>query len=232
MKKFLILISTIIIGTNLAIADNNIDYEGPYFGLDYSYSIDGTQKSEERINRTTTTAYFNETDVGGAGSIGLSAGYNWALKNDIITGLEINHQTFLNNEFNSIWKVGGSVDNNYPAEVKMKHRTDYKVKYGFISSANNSLLYVTTGISNLKYNYHNTSDNLSTRYKKPVKLDGYLLGVGGEYPYKNNISIKGEFLKAKYDPSFISSSPPNNAGTGFSNYGEDSTLKLGFVYHY
>ena len=29
-------IPTIIIGTNLAIADNNIDYAGPYFGLDYS----------------------------------------------------------------------------------------------------------------------------------------------------------------------------------------------------
>ena len=188
-------------------------------------------KSEENVDGN-TTSYVNKTDVDGVESIGISAGYNWALENNIITGLEINHQTFLHNEFNSVWHTDGTPDNLYPAEVKMKHRTDYKVKYGFTHGVRNSLLYITAGISNLKYDYHNTADDLNSRYKQLTKLDGYLFGVGGEYPYKNNISIKGEFLKAKYDPSFISSSPPNNAGNGFSNYGEDSNLKLGFVYHY
>jgi outer membrane immunogenic protein len=194
-------------------------FAGPYVGVNAGYSVG---KSSSTLNtRYVPGSYFGTSDISqlnndGTKNLslrdftgGVQAGYNYPL-GDAVIGIEADFNSLASSDSSTITVPYQSVP-AYSITLYTKTQTDWlftlRPRIGYV--ANCTLFYITGGLAvvQLKTNntfsddylintpdYSNASESASVSQSKV----GGVIGGGIEYAFTQNLSVKAEYLYARF----------------------------------
>lgn len=195
-------------------------FSGPYIGLNAGYSV-----GNSRSTLSTTYvpgSYFGVSDISqlnndGTKNLslhdftgGVQAGYNYPISSDVVIGIEADFNSLSSSESHTI-TVPYLTAPESTFTLYTKTQTDWlftlRPRIGYV--ANCTLFYITGGlaVTQLKTNntfsddyqfgtpdFSNANESASASQSKV----GGVIGGGFEYAFTQNLSVKGEYLYARF----------------------------------
>lgn len=231
MKKLIII--TVSFLTSLQIQNvfaQTSNFDGFYSGISAGY-MSGKDRGKEYDGQGAINGYGQLTKPKGL-ITGIDAGFNKLLPNDIIIGAEISFSLINKKHSSAQYDSTGTIDERYPVNIKVQNKTDIKAKLGYIFNNNQSLAYLTTGLSfaNIKRSYDSQAYDESSS-KNNVR--GNILGFGMEHLLNKQLTLKAEFFQTKYKDTYVDTSATNGvAGYLEQQSYKDKTFKIGLNYYF
>jgi outer membrane immunogenic protein len=226
---------------------------GPYMGAGISYG-QGVKTGDNIYHPSILDGAFDTAknipyhyDVKAEGlSLGITAGYNFKFKDQIIYGLELEHNQSNNvrDEVNLTLPASAYYDGpcsmDSTAKQNLKAFDSLKLRVGFLPKENINI-YASMGpaVGKVKTNILHKWDGTVGGCDGPAEANdssnefGYAASLGAEYLINNHLALKAEYTRLDLGDSEIKQS--SNSITNFSTYNfknEYDFIKFGINYYF
>lgn len=225
MKKTILALSLLLSSTTVALAESS--FVGLYAGASLGY-VDGTDKDIElELN-----GYTAKTTPKG-GLLGLSAGYNMALQNNFVLGIEGDIE-FRRQDDRSVYLLNGVVDPRFPIKSDVLGALSIRPRLGYILNNEHTMAFVSGGLAGarIKRTYYN---NIAAppSISSTDNQYGWVASFGVEHFVRSNISVQTEARYADYGSNNVDTSQiyGPNCCTDHHDYKEFS-LRAGVIFHF
>jgi len=225
----------LVVASNVAIAEDKMNWAGPYVGVETGYSWvhdkdDGyipCKGGEFGCSKLGYRSDIADNRANGA-LLGINLGYNFLLPNRWLLGI--------GTEFKS---YGIDKQNAYSSDSRFQLKSSFDNKFSLLAKAgyllnDKSLIYVNGGWTNAKIKRDFLDEDLPQNSQShKTWQDGWTVGLGGEYNFYQNLTAKIEYRysdfgsESIYIPYFSSSSNNNQKQNTYQN-----EFTLGVAYHF
>jgi outer membrane immunogenic protein len=195
-KKLLVLLLSVVSTT--AMAGN--DFTGPYAGISLGYAS-GDDDGKE-YDAGVFDDYTQSTEPRG-GLLGVFAGYNWALANNMIIGIEGDYDA-RNADDSNFQKFMGIPDTGYTAKTDVKAAASLRGRLGYLFNNNMTMAYVTGGYATARIKRTFTDVEASFSQSSTNWQDGWTAGIGLEHAVMDKWSVRAEYRYADYGNKTVS----------------------------
>ena len=243
MKKLLLissLISLLSFSSTIS-AQAKSRFDGFYAGGELGY-VKGEDKGLEFSKLSTVgktfyqyKGYSYEASLDGA-SLGIFAGFNKEIKNNLIVGAEIDYSDYLDASTTTYMKQHDIVDVKYPFKTSLKESMSLRLKIGKSFNQDKTLGYLTAGFATINIERTYVDGYNFDSFAKTKRHEGFTIGAGIEHFISSKISLRAEYRYSDYGKVTI----PSGEGFGSTNphkYHErvryyDQSLRIGVAYHF
>jgi opacity protein-like surface antigen len=184
LLTFQVIVSLIILNTQISFAQNKINWEGPYVGVgiqSLNGGVNGNQESDSSV--------IHSRDIGGE-SIQFHIGYNKDLTqygiNNYIAGVELSYSDhdFL---FNGVKGKRDCPSSSFDCKSSINYSWTVKTKLGL--NYDNFLPNLFIGYTNNQITIRADRKDNTVFYGSTKKVEGILYGIGADYYLDNNSFI-------------------------------------------
>lgn len=222
-KKILVLLLSLFSTT--AMAGGN--FVGPYAGVSLGY-VDGQDDGKE-YDTGVFDDYTQSTDPSG-GLLGIFAGYNWALDNNMLIGVEADYD-FRNADDTEFQKDAGVTDTDYPVMTDLKAAASLRARLGYLFN-DKTMGYITAGYAAAKVKRTFNDITVPAAQSSTKWQDGWTAGIGVEHVVMDRMSLRAEYRYADYGDKTVSTDPLFGPDyTEEQNYDEQS-IRVGISYQF
>ena len=187
-----LLISLLLLSSNIWAGS----FEGNYFGVDLSY-MEADDIGKEYDLDGTWNLWKQDIKPKGAG-LGLNIGHNWIINNQYLVGLEFNYKKyFARDRVNQYAVDDGRICTGNPVQCRFDSKVNQSAsligKLGYLLN-DNAVIYGLGGYTTIDLERRIYDGWDQQRWIQHNKWqDGWTLGIGGEYIFKDNLSLKAEY---------------------------------------
>lgn len=214
----------LVAGCTQALADDR--FSGPYGGLSLGY-VKGDDSNVE-YDDNVANGYTAKTEPEGV-SYGVVVGYNWAVADNIMLGVEADYQ-LANEKDLTLFDYNGVPDADYPVSTELKNALSVRARAGYLFNANQTMAYVSAGYASaeLKRSYFSGAFSQSSTDRQ----DGWTAGIGIEHAPSDSLSVQVEYRYSDYGNIRVSSAEVyGNGYTEGQDYNQRS-LNMAVIYHF
>ena len=178
------------------------DWAGVYGGVDVAYVKGDDSGKEYAPNGSGYNGWRQDLDVTGSG-VGLRAGYNWVLGGNTVAGVEANYRNHgAKDKAFQIKEATGadcSPGSDCVFETKLKQSFSVTARLGY-SVTRELMLYGLGGYTRgqLSRVVHDGWSVTAGNYKNTKWQNGYVLGLGSEFAFTNNLSVSFEYRYSNF----------------------------------
>jgi len=201
----------------------NENFAGPFVGI-YTGVVEGKDTEQEYYN---SNIWPHSQTAGSAGGIlGLAAGYNFIMAENVLIGVEADVETRMQD--------GEGLHNglsNYPFKDKMKSSASLRMKLGYIFNDKKTLGFLTGGLTTIKWKATQTDNSIGRTVAGTKWSPGITIGGGLEHFIKSNVALNVSYRYSDYKYRHFDTS---SLWAGFverKDYDEHS-VRLGINYYY
>lgn len=223
-KKLLVLLLPLVSTT--AMAGN--DFTGPYAGVSLGY-VNGNDDGKEYVSGVFDN-YTQSTDPSG-GLLGVFAGYNWALENNLLIGIEGDYDA-RNADDTNLSKFSGVTDSRYPVNTDLMAAASLRGRLGYLFNANKTMTYVTAGYATarVKRTFHDTTVPASQSVTK--WQDGWTAGIGLEHAVMDKWSVRAEYRYADYGDKSVKTDQVYGTNSRQKQDYDEQSVRVSASYHF
>lgn len=223
-KNLLVLLLSFFSAT--AMAGN--DFTAPYAGVSLGY-VNGDDDGKE-YDTGVADGYTQNNDVNGS-QLGVFAGYNWPLANNMLIGVEADYDVS-NADDSNPQKDTGTPDPRYISKTDLKATASLRGRLGYLFNNNMTMAYVTAGYATAKVKRSFTDNNLPLTQSSTDWQDGWTAGIGLEHAVMDNWSVRAEYRHSDYGDQTVSTAIVYDGNfTEKQSYKEDS-IRVSASYHF
>lgn len=223
-KKLFVLLLSFFSAT--AMAGN--DFTGPHAGVSLGY-VNGNDSGKEYVSGVFDN-YTQSTDPKG-GLLGVFAGYNWTLENNLLVGIEGDYDARSVDDMN-LSKLSGVSDSRYPVKTDQKAAASLRGRLGYLFNTNKSMAYVTAGYATAKVK--RTFHNLSTPTSQSITKwqDGWTAGFGVEHAVMDKWSVRAEYRYADYGNKSVKTDQVYGINSEQKQDYDEHSVRVSASYHF
>lgn len=181
MKKILLSAATLAAMTTVSVAS-----ESSFFAAVYGGYMGSSTKVDANIGPTATAATnpTRASDLGGnGGQGGLMLGYNYAMENGAVVGLDVFGQ-FGSHEAKDT-NLGMAANLQYT--IKHKYAFGVAARFGYMFDTTHA--YLRVGYINGRFEMAQIANNAANTVNDKKNLNGLLLGLGADMPVGEMITV-------------------------------------------
>ena len=211
--------------SSVAIADDQMNWAGPYAGINTGYTWVHDKSEGSYYCKGGCSPLSNNAN---GASVGIDLGYNLALQNNFLVGIEAEFKSYDANKEGNVTDIYGYVIQKINSSLEKKF--SFLGKLGYLVN-DKTLAYVKGGWSNAQIKRDYTNDAFPTAVVESHKSwqDGWTLGIGSEYNFYQNLTAKLEYRYTDLESKSIYAS--NSSSTQTQNTRQNE-LNVGVAYHF
>ena len=219
----------LVVASNVAIAEDKMNWAGPYVGVETGYSWVHDKDDGYIPCKDSKSGCSDVADNRANGALlGLNLGYNFLLSNQWLLGIGTEFKSYSADKQNAY-----SSDNRFQLKSSFDDKFSLLAKAGYLVN-DKSLVYVNGGWTNAKIK-RDFIDRDLPQYSESHKAwqDGWTAGLGGEYNFYQNLTAKIEYRysdfgsESIYIPYFSNLSNNNQKQNTYQN-----EFTMGVAYHF
>ena len=213
------------VASSLAIAEDKMNWAGPYAGINTGYTWVHDKSEGSYYCKGGCSPLSNNAN---GASVGIDLGYNLALQNNFLVGIEAEFKSYDANKEGNVTDIYGYVIQKINSSLEKKF--SFLGKIGYLVN-DKTLAYVKGGWANaqIKRDYY-TDDTLPAVVESHKSWqDGWTLGIGSEYNFYQNLTAKLEYRYTDLESKSIYAS--NYSSTQTQNTRQNE-LNVGVAYHF
>ncbi|MBQ0756337.1 MAG: porin family protein [Amphritea sp.] len=200
------------------------DWSGAYIGASIGH-MDLQDKGTGYDVGGVPTRYTQTNSFDGS-SIGLTAGYNWKLRDTTLFGLETEYQHREDNSGSTFQYYEGAIDTDYSLDTEINEVVSLRARMGELFNHNKTLAYVSAGLAaaKVKRTWIDSTTETHTSWQS-----GWTAGIGLEHMYNQHLSIRTDLRRTDFGKQTVA------AELWSENYEQDLTensFTLGLVYNF
>ena len=213
------------VASSLAIAEDKMNWAGPYAGINTGYTWVHDKSEGSYYCKGGCSPLSNNAN---GASVGIDLGYNLALQNNFLVGIEAEFKSYDANKEGNVTDIIGSVMQKINSSLEKKF--SFLGKIGYLVN-DKTLAYVKGGWANaqIKRDYTNENDPTAVVESHKSWQDGWTLGIGSEYNFYQNLTAKLEYRYTDLESKSIYAS--NYSSTQTQNTRQNE-LNVGVAYHF
>ena len=216
------------VASSLAIAEDKMNWAGPYAGINTGYTWVHDKSEGSYYCKGGCSPLSNNAN---GASVGIDLGYNLALQNNFLVGIEAEFKSYDANKEGNVTDIIGSVMQKINSSLEKKF--SFLGKIGYLVN-DKTLAYVKGGWANaqIKRDYTNNDTPVVESHKS--WQDGWTLGIGSEYNFYQNFTAKLEYRYTDLGSKSIFASN-TVSGSDLSNQTQNTRqneLNVGVAYHF
>jgi outer membrane immunogenic protein len=183
--KKIILVTTLALTTNLQ-AQEDLDWSGPFIGLDVGY----TWTTDKKDNNSRDGNHYYSKNQDNGGLVGINTGYNFMLNEQWLLGITGEYRAY--DAQDSFDNLQNGVPNNVTTVSSVDQKVSLLAKLGYLIN-NKTLLFVAGGYATTEMTrkYDQRLPDRSEKHKD--WQNGWTLGFGGDYNFYQNFSANLEY---------------------------------------
>ena len=210
--------------SSVAIADDQMNWAGPYAGINTGYTWVHDKSEGSYYCKGGCSPLSNNAK---GASVGIDLGYNLALKNNFLVGIEAEFKSYDANKEGNVTDIYGYVIQKINSSLEKKF--SFLGKIGYLVN-DKTLAYIIGGWSNAQIKRDYTNDDLPAVVESHKSWqDGWTLGIGSEYNFYQNLTAKLEYRYTDLGSKSIYAS--NSSSTQTQNTRQNE-LNVGVAYHF
>ena len=210
--------------SSVAIADDQMNWAGPYAGINTGYTWVHDKSEGSYYCKGGCSPLSNNAN---GASVGIDLGYNLALQNNFLVGIEAEFKSYDANKEGNVTDIYGYVIQKINSSLEKKF--SFLGKLGYLVN-DKTLAYVKGGWSNAQIKRDYTNDDLPAVVESHKSWqDGWTLGIGSEYNFYQNLTAKLEYRYTDLESKSIYAS--NSSSTQTQNTRQNE-LNVGVAYHF
>ena len=213
------------VASSLAIAEDKMNWAGPYAGINTGYTWVHDKSEGSYYCKGGCSPLSNNAN---GASVGIDLGYNLALQNNFLVGIEAEFKSYDANKEGNVTDIIGTVTQKINSSLEKKF--SFLGKIGYLVN-DKTLAYVKGGWANaqIKRDYTNENDPTAVVESHKSWQDGWTLGIGSEYNFYQNLTAKLEYRYTDLESKSIYAS--NSSSTQTQNTRQNE-LNVGVAYHF
>ena len=213
------------VASSLAIAEDKMNWAGPYAGINTGYTWVHDKSEGSYYCKGGCSPLSNNAN---GASVGIDLGYNLALQNNFLVGIEAEFKSYDANKEGNVTDIIGTVTQKINSSLEKKF--SFLGKIGYLVN-DKTLAYVKGGWANaqIKRDYTNENDPTAVVESHKSWQDGWTLGIGSEYNFYQNLTAKLEYRYTDLESKSIYAS--NYSSTQTQNTRQNE-LNVGVAYHF
>ena len=213
------------VASSLAIAEDKMNWAGPYAGINTGYTWVHDKSEGSYYCKGGCSPLSNNAN---GASVGIDLGYNLALQNNFLVGIEAEFKSYDANKEGNVTDIYGYVIQKINSSLEKKF--SFLGKIGYLVN-DKTLAYVKGGWANaqIKRDYTNENDPTAVVESHKSWQDGWTLGIGSEYNFYQNLTAKLEYRYTDLESKSIYAS--NYSSTQTQNTRQNE-LNVGVAYHF
>ena len=213
------------VASSLAIAEDKMNWAGPYAGINTGYTWVHDKSEGSYYCKGGCSPLSNNAN---GASVGIDLGYNLALQNNFLVGIEAEFKSYDANKEGNVTDINGNVAQKINSSLEKKF--SFLGKIGYLVN-DKTLAYVKGGWANaqIKRDYTNENDPTAVVESHKSWQDGWTLGIGSEYNFYQNLTAKLEYRYTDLESKSIYTS--NYSSTQTQNTRQNE-LNVGVAYHF
>jgi len=226
-----------IVASNVAIAEDKMNWAGPYVGINTGYTWVNDKdegyasgKCKGRGDAACPASAINHVNDS---LIGADIGYNFLLQNNLLLGIETEFKSYNANK-ESNFTSSDVLYSSQQINSSFKNKFSFLGKIGYLVN-DKTLANVKGGWANAQIKRDYTGSHNDIESHKSWQ-DGWTLGVGSEYNFFQNLSAKLEYRYTDLGSKSIYASnmagiPPDGNAIQIQNTRQNE-LNVGVAYHF
>ena len=212
------------VASSLAIAEDKMNWAGPYAGINTGYTWVHDKSEGSYYCKGGCSPLSNNAN---GASVGIDLGYNLALQNNFLVGIEAEFKSYDANKEGNVTDIIGTVTQKINSSLEKKF--SFLGKIGYLVN-DKTLAYVKGGWANAQIKRDYTFDALPAVVESHKSWqDGWTLGIGSEYNFYQNLTAKLEYRYTDLESKSIYAS--NYSSTQTQNTRQNE-LNVGVAYHF
>ena len=212
------------VASSLAIAEDKMNWAGPYAGINTGYTWVHDKSEGSYYCKGGCSPLSNNAN---GASVGIDLGYNLALQNNFLVGIEAEFKSYDANKEGNVTDIYGYVIQKINSSLEKKF--SFLGKIGYLVN-DKTLAYVKGGWANAQIKRDYTNDALPAVVESHKSWqDGWTLGIGSEYNFYQNLTAKLEYRYTDLESKSIYAS--NYSSTQTQNTRQNE-LNVGVAYHF
>jgi len=217
----------LVVATNMAIAEDKMNWAGPYAGINTGYTW-VHDKSEGGLYCKGGCSVSASNHANGS-LIGADIGYNFLFQNNLLLGIETEFKSYnANKESNFTYLSYLS-----PQQINSSFENKFSLlgKIGYLIN-DKTLTYVKGGWANAQIKRDYTNDFTAVVESHKSWQDGWTLGIGSEYNFYQNLTAKLEYRYTDLGSKSINASNMIFDLANQTQNTRQNELNVGVAYHF
>lgn len=214
--------------STVAIAEDKMNWAGPYAGINTGYTWVHDKSEGSTYCKGGCIPLSNNAN---GASVGIDLGYNLALQNNFLVGIEAEFKSYDANKEGNVTDIFGNV-------IPLKINSSFENKFSFLGKIgylinDKTLAYVKGGWANaqIKRDYTNNYTPVVESHKS--WQDGWTLGIGSEYNFYQNLTAKLEYRYTDLgSKSIYASNMVTDSSLTQTQNTRQNELNVGVAYHF